>query len=273
MKLALDELGFPTLHTQHLYEHVDIIDMWTNQIFMPSIRNKQVEMGRPDLKLIAKKFKATADLPMALYFEQVMQEFPDCKFILTSRENSEVWFRSWNMLTQSITQPAYLGGIFFDNVRQYSYYLRWLYSVVNQDNKFLTEPFPFPDQIKESAIASYEEHNRRVRELIPSDRLLEYNVREGWQPLCDFLEIDNCPDTPFPKSNSARSVQVQSVSAQIVPVTIVLFVLFFGVAKAVEKLTGMTFVKYMHFKFRQLRYLNGEKICVNGGKLRPVKSS
>lgn len=33
----------------------------------------------------------------------------------------------------------------------------------------------------------YEEHNANVRALAPSDRFLEYHVREGWAPLCAFL--------------------------------------------------------------------------------------
>jgi len=275
LTLALEELGFPTLHTQHLYENEEIINMWTNEIFLPSILNKTVDMGRPNFHLIAKQFKATADLPMALYFEQVMEEFPDCKFILTTRENSEVWFRSWNTLTKSITQPAHLGGLVFTNVRQYTYYLKWLFAVVNKDDKFLTASNPLPPQNKEAAIASYEEHNRKVRELIPSDRLLEYNVKEGWQPLCNFLEIGECPGTPFPKTNSARAVQVQSISAFIVPLIIVLFVLFSAFATIFQRVTGKTVLQWAKWKRDQLlmklqRALGGEKvfwIAGSGSKL------
>eukprot|EP00568_Trieres_chinensis_P014428 CAMPEP_0183322228 /NCGR_PEP_ID=MMETSP0160_2-20130417/71070_1 /TAXON_ID=2839 ORGANISM="Odontella Sinensis, Strain Grunow 1884" /NCGR_SAMPLE_ID=MMETSP0160_2 /ASSEMBLY_ACC=CAM_ASM_000250 /LENGTH=94 /DNA_ID=CAMNT_0025489333 /DNA_START=174 /DNA_END=454 /DNA_ORIENTATION=+ len=91
-------------------------------------------------------------------------------------------------------------------------YFRWLFSVVNRDNKYLTAPYPLPDQSKKDAIGTYEAHNRRVREVIPAEQLLEYSVKQGWKPLCDFLEVENCPTTPFPKSNSARSVQIQAVA-------------------------------------------------------------
>lgn len=209
-------------------------------------------MGRPDLQLIANKFQATADLPMALYFEQVMEEFPDCKFILTQRENSEEWFKSWDTLTRSITETTNLGGFVFSNVRQYSYYLRWLFSVVNNDKSYLTTPFPLPHQNKEAAIHSYEEHNRRVREKIPADRLLAYNVKQGWEPLCNFLEIDNCPTTPFPKTNSARSVQVQAVSAFVVPLMLALTVAIFAFTKIFHRATGMTILQWTNWKSREL---------------------
>ena len=97
---------------------------------------------------------------------------------------------------------------------------------MNDDASYLTEPFPLSNQKKDAAIASYEAHNQRVRELIPSERLLEFNVKDGWTPLCDFLEVKQCPITPFPKSNSSRSVQIQSVSALIFPLIVSLAFLF-----------------------------------------------
>jgi hypothetical protein len=36
---------------------------------------------------------------------------------------------------------------------------------------------------------------------IDPDRLLTYNVREGWKPLCQFLDKP-VPDTAFPRVNS-----------------------------------------------------------------------
>jgi hypothetical protein len=275
--LALEELGYPTLHTQHLYENDAIQHMWTTEIFLPSIKAKHAQLGRPNLDVIASSYKATADLPMALYFEQVSLEYPDCKFVLTTRENSEVWFKSWETLTKSITQPGVqLGGLLFSQTIQYNYYLRWLFAIVNQDDKFLTSSFPFPDQNKEAAINSYEEHNRRVRETIPSDRLLEYNVKQGWAPLCSFLEIDNCPDTPFPKTNSARSVQVQSISAFIVPLALVLFCLFYLFANGFKKLTGKNVLQWTKFMIKKLlliKILNQPVEPPNKGRisLAPVK--
>jgi hypothetical protein len=249
-----------------MYEHPQILSMWTNSIFKPSIEAKQTIMGKPDLQLLVEQgYQGTADLPMALYFEQVMEEFPDCKFILTTRENSEVWFRSWDTLTRSITTPTAMGGSFFSSVKQITMYLRWLYSVVNKDESYLWKPFPLPDQDKETAIASYEDHNRRVREKVPKDKLLEYSVKEGWEPLCKFLDIEQCPETPFPRTNSARSVQVQAISAQITPAFGALFIVFGLFAVVFKLLTGMTVVSWVNYKSRELnavlrRVLLGEHV-------------
>jgi hypothetical protein len=45
----------------------------------------------------------------------------------------------------------------------------------------------------------YHEHNERVKKIVPKDRLLVWNVKEGWEPLCTFLGKD-IPDKPIPVS-------------------------------------------------------------------------
>lgn len=237
--------------------------MWSNDIFDPSIEADEILMGTPNLDLMAQKgFAGTMDFPMALYFEQVMDEYPDAKFILTTRENSEVWFRSWDSLSKTITTPTRYWS-FMSHVEQYNNYLRWLFSVVNGDKKYLNCDMPFPDQDKERAIAGYEEHNRRVREVVPKDRLLEYSVKEGWEPLCNFLEIQNCPTTPFPKTNSARSLQIQTISAMAIPLTITLFILFYLFSCIFQRTTHQTVLGWLGTKRIQLlEYLTGRELKV-----------
>lgn len=127
LALALDELGYPTLHTQHLYENQKIFTHFVDNIFYKSIQQDEVitpDMYTPDFDLLVNGgFTATMDLPFALYYEQIHEMYPDCKFILTVRENSEVWFRSWDVMTRSITQPAQYGR-FFSDVNRLNYYMR-----------------------------------------------------------------------------------------------------------------------------------------------------
>ena len=248
VKLALEELGLPTLHTQHLYEpeNEEIFKMWTDEIFRPSLKAGHASLGRPHLDIITKHgYQATMDFPTALYYEQILEEYPNCKFILTTRENDHVWYRSWAAMTKSISTPANLGGIFLTGVQRYSIYLRWLFAMVNQDDTYITSSIPLNYQDPVKAMESYQQHNRKIRELIPPNQLLEYSVQQGWEPLCNFLEITNCPTTPFPKTNSARSVQVQSIASTMVPLVVVLFIMFYAFAKAFEKLTGRTVLQWV----------------------------
>ena len=46
----------------------------------------------------------------------------------------------------------------------------------------------------------YRIHNHHVKSIVPADKLLVYNVKEGWKPLCDFLECE-VPTVAFPHEN------------------------------------------------------------------------
>jgi hypothetical protein len=125
LALALDKLGFPTLHTQHLYENDAIFDHLVKDIFHNSILHNETIMGEPNFDLLLDAgFTATMDLPFALYYERIHELYPDCKFILTVRENSEVWFKSWNVMTSSITQPAMYTSFMFTHVKKLEWYMR-----------------------------------------------------------------------------------------------------------------------------------------------------
>ena len=46
----------------------------------------------------------------------------------------------------------------------------------------------------------YRMHNAYVMATVPKERLLVYNLKEGWEPLCQFLGKD-IPDIPVPHDN------------------------------------------------------------------------
>ena len=65
--------------------------------------------------------------------------------------------------------------------------------------------------------AYFDRHTAAVRAGIPKKRLLEYEVSQGWQPLCEFLGVD-VPDTPFPKVNSREEMQARMIGETEHPV-------------------------------------------------------
>lgn len=52
----------------------------------------------------------------------------------------------------------------------------------------------------------FNQHYNLVRQIVPSNRLLEYDVSHGWEPLCKFLG-EEIPDAPFPFTNSSDDFQ------------------------------------------------------------------
>jgi hypothetical protein len=55
----------------------------------------------------------------------------------------------------------------------------------------------------EAMKAAMERFNHEVQETVPAERLLVWSVSDGWEPLCEFLELP-VPDTPFPYLNDSR---------------------------------------------------------------------
>ena len=52
-------------------------------------------------------------------------------------------------------------------------------------------------------MAAFTAHNEAVMTALPPDRLLVFHVREGWAPLCEFLDTP-VPDEPFPRRNDRK---------------------------------------------------------------------
>lgn len=49
------------------------------------------------------------------------------------------------------------------------------------------------------------QHYDQIRALVPKERLLEYRVQEGWEPLCKFLGKD-IPAAEFPRGNEKHDL-------------------------------------------------------------------
>lgn len=175
-------------------------------------------------------------------------------------------------LTNDCTLSIYISVVFHLSLILLSF-LRWLFSIVNSDKKYLNAPFPLPAQDKVKSIASYESHNEKIRNSIPSSHLLEYNVRQGWEPLCSFLEIPeaNCPSNhgiPFPKSNSARAVTWQAYSSFIGPLVLTVFILFSLISLVFRKATGMSIISWcVLMKARMMHWTHESLMKRNRNKL------
>ena len=61
---------------------------------------------------------------------------------------------------------------------------------------------------RQTAIAEFNRHNEEVRRVIPPERLLVYEVKQGWEPLCKFLGVP-VPDKPFPLTNTTEEFQAR----------------------------------------------------------------
>lgn len=63
-----------------------------------------------------------------------------------------------------------------------------------------------PADIMRNARAAYARHYKEVRAGVPEERLLDFRLGEGWEPLCRFLGRE-VPDVPFPHLNESAAFQ------------------------------------------------------------------
>ena len=53
-----------------------------------------------------------------------------------------------------------------------------------------------------------------MRAFVPPGQLLVFDVKEGWAPLCHFLELP-VPDIPFPNINDANEIRLCCIRFQV----------------------------------------------------------
>ena len=77
------------------------------------------------------------------------------------------------------------------------------------------------------AMGVFERHNEEVERRVPKERLLVYEVKEGWGPLCEFLGVE-APAKPFPRFHEAaetrRVIRAVRVFSVVMPTTLALLV-------------------------------------------------
>jgi Sulfotransferase domain len=74
---------------------------------------------------------------------------------------------------------------------------------------------------REYAIEVFNRHNEGVKEHVPVDRLLVYEVKDGWEPMCVFLEVGVPEGKPFPHLNDTAAF-VRMVQQRVAVVSAVL---------------------------------------------------
>lgn len=180
LKLALNRLGLgPCFHMEEVLKNLPRqVPLW----------NAALD-GAPDWAAIYGGYQSAVDWPTAAFYRELVAHYPGAKFVLTSR-SPESWVDSfgatiYKLLDAGDRAPAELRD--------------WL----EMSNRLITAN-GFPQGLdRDQLSAAFVAHNAAVRAAIPADRLLEFEVKSGWGPLCDFLGLD-APDEPFPRSNDRR---------------------------------------------------------------------
>jgi len=185
LKAALEQLGLgPCYHMLELIQEPARASHWQAALDGEAVDWNDVFTG----------FRSAVDWPAAHFWPQLAAAFPDAKIILTLRDEDK-WYKSISstifqvmkgpreeveperMATRAMTRQLILDTVFDGNIDD-----------------------------RDAVLAAYRRNIEAVQRDVPADRLLVFDVAEGWAPLCRFLDLP-VPETAFPRSNSTEEFQ------------------------------------------------------------------
>lgn len=183
-KAALEQLGLaPCYHFVTQFERPQDVVVWQAAANGESV----------DWTALFADFGSAVDWPESVFYKQLMEVYPDAKVLLNVRD-PEKWYES----ISNTVYPASRSGLSAppDTVMGGAAHM---IDSIGWQGIFQGQ---FED--KAHALAAFERWNQEVKEYVPADRLLVWEVKEGWEPLCRFLNVA-VPDAPFPRLNDAES--------------------------------------------------------------------
>ena len=197
LKAALQELGFgPSYTLSEVFANPEHVGFWED-----ARRGDEV-----DWEGFFAGYEVAVDWPACSFYAELMQAFPDAPVILTVRDPAS-WYESTrstiHRLRSLTTGPLPLRAAF---ALSGPFAPGPTGTVRLADRLVWGDTFHGRFRDRDYAMETFERHNEAVRRCVPPERLLVFDVREGWAPLCDFLGVE-APDEPFPRLNEAHQMR------------------------------------------------------------------
>lgn len=179
IKLALEKVGFgPCYHMENVFRDPSELRYWE-----PALEGADVDWSE-----VFAGFRATVDWPGAYFWQELATAFPNAKVLLSVRP-AEQWYASFSQTVKRLIEyRASVPEASFLPVLEFAQRM-----IAEQDfNNCMSD--------ESAMIALFRARTRLVEETIPPERLLKFDVSEGWTPLCRFLDVP-IPDDEFPRVN------------------------------------------------------------------------
>lgn len=142
---------------------------------------------------------ATTDTPANCFGPELIAAYPDAKIILIERD-VDAWYKSFNQAVIVSNEIPFWFRALLEQLSDKMWKLRTIIPGIMK-GQFRAKDIP---EWRSKARTVYKEHYAEIRALLKDqpERLLEYDLASGWEPLCNFLSKD-IPDVPFPRINEA----------------------------------------------------------------------
>jgi hypothetical protein len=206
LRAALVQLGFdPCDHMDENFERPERFVPWGE-----AFQRKQA--GEPiDWRPLLSDFRAIVDWPGAYFWRELTSAHPEAKVILTVRDPDR-WYVSTLATIFNFRTRVNDGDSPWERVRLLL--LRLGMPGMGDGLQFIDDviwdgTFGGRFRDRDHAVRVFNEHNQAVRETIPADRLLVFEAKQGWEPLCQFLGVPVPAGEPFPHLGDASSVRTE----------------------------------------------------------------
>lgn len=187
LKAALELLGFgPCYHMMEVFQKPHHIAVWSGA----------VDGTPPDWRDFLNGYRAALDWPICHFWRELSDVFPDAKVLLSERD-ADAWYES---ISQTIFEQ--LGRVEeLADVPVFGPQTRMAHTMLVDKT--------FGGRLDRNHVISvYKTHNDSVKRAVPPERLLVYDVAQGWEPLCAFLGVA-VPAAPFPRTNSTEEFRAK----------------------------------------------------------------
>lgn len=184
MKLALEQLGY--VKTHHMSE---VMPNKAQRAYWHHIGAG----GTPDWDVVFEGFRACVDFPSSTYYNELLAHFPDAKVVLNIRD-ADRWYKSASETIMAM--PGAIPGWAKKYLPMFSTNDEMVKGTV------WNRVFDGRQDDPEHAKQVFNDYIEQVKADVPANKLLVFEVKDGWKPLCEFLGKD-VPDTPFPHVNDS----------------------------------------------------------------------
>lgn len=187
LKFALEMLGVgPCYHMIEVFKNPGHARRWLEAMDSPN----------PDFSGLLAGYQSVVDWPTTYFWKELSDLNPEAKVILTERTPAS-WHKScMDTIFQTLdAEPkteefAHQKVMAKEMVFERTFGGRWA-------------DFDHAQRV-------FVEHNEEVKRRISPERLLVYQVSEGWEPLCKFLGLP-IPSEPFPRMNSTEEFKSRHI--------------------------------------------------------------
>jgi len=210
LKVALETLGLdPCYHMTEVLAHPEHTSFWIS-----AWRREPA-----DWEGVLGVYEAIMDWPACTFYGELMERHPDAKVILSVRD-PERWYESVRNTIYELSvivprHPIYRIG--YTLVRLFV--LRGPGNIDLADEIIWQGTFDGRFENENHAIEVFERHNAEVQQRVPENRLLVYDVKSGWGPLCEFLGVEE-PDEPFPRTNDTAQMRRRLQGVKVISIAV-----------------------------------------------------